>query len=97
MENTRLVDNKGAPNEIVDDENPRVPTKNQEQPTCMDNVTEGVKLCIKGTYFGMAFVLNKVKDVCGFICYPIKEQCANCCRRFDLWMNPYKNSTIHEI
>lgn len=97
MENRRLVEDRSSPNEIIDEENPGAPAKAQSQPTCWESVTEGIKMCIKGTYFGLAFVLNKVKDVCGFICYPIKEQCASCCRRFDLWMNPYKNSTIHEI
>lgn len=75
MEKTRLVDGNSIarPNEVEDEENQRAAPKQLDQPTCWESVTEGIKLCIKGSYFGMAFVLNKVKDACGFLCYPIKE------------------------
>ena len=96
MEKEKLNQDRNSPNEIVDNDQPQGP-KQVDDPTCWENTVEGLKLCIKGTYIGLAFVLNKVKDVCGFICYPIKEQCANCCKKVDLYMNPYKDATIHQI
>lgn len=97
MENDKLKEGNAGPNEIVDEENPGNEQKEVDDSTCWDSFTEGMKLCIKGTYLGTAFVVNKIKAVCGFICYPIKEQCASCCRKIDLWMNPYRDATIHEI
>lgn len=97
MEHQKLNQDKNTPNDIIDEENPAGVNKHVDDSTCWDTVLNGLKLCIKGTYIGAAFVFNKIKDVCGFVCYPVKEQCANCCKKIDLWMNPYRNATIHEI
>lgn len=97
MENDKLNPGNPGENEIADDENPQAQNKEVEDTSCWDTITEGIKMCIKGTYVGSAFVFNKIRDTCGFICYPIKERCNTCFRRIDLWMNPYRDATIHEI
>ena len=97
MENQPLKKNDEGPNEIQDEEAGLTGQrpKQEEDPTCWESTTEGIKQCIKGTYFALAWVFNRVRDGCGFVCYPLKEQCHRCCRKIDLWMNPYQDATIH--
>jgi hypothetical protein len=97
MENDKLKQGNDGPNEIVDEENPGGANKQEDESGCWDTTTEGMKMCIKGTYIGTAWVFTGIRDMCGWICYPIKEQCSSCFRRIDLWMNPYRDATIHEI
>jgi hypothetical protein len=72
MEKEKLNQDKNSPNEIVDEDRELAP-KQIDDPTCWEHTTELLKMCIKGTYVGLSFVFNKIKDLCGFICYPIKE------------------------
>jgi hypothetical protein len=98
MESDKLNQGNGGPNEIVDEENPDgANQKDVDDSTCWDSFTEGMKICIKTTYLGLAMVTNFVKKICGFVYYPIKERCANCSRKIDLYMNPYRDATIHDI
>lgn len=100
-ETTKLNNGNLAQNEIVDNEDtqlvPEGGGKHIEDPTCWEKTTGLIKGTIVVIYKSLNWIFNGVKSVCGCIFYPIKEQCLRCYRRFDLYMNPYRDTTVNRF
>lgn len=99
-ENTKLKNDNLSGNEIIDEEDgdhDDLGRKEIDEPGCWDKTTEFIKQTIVIIYKSLNWVFNSIKTVCGCVFYPAKEQCQNCFRGIDKFLNPYKYTAVHEF
>ena len=102
MEDKEKLNNKNdnalEGNDIIDrDREAPGQQKGPKERTCWEATTDLIKSIIKAVYNSGRMVFGCIRTSAGCIFYPVKEQCQNCFKKTDMYFNPYKDATIHEI